>query len=79
MDFVWDHILNQQTLVFLLAFIGIFMGFAGNLKPLNDHRILMITIGLLEFEKVCPRCAPGVPQVFTLQFLQQSNVAVTKG
>ena len=40
MDFVWDHILNQQTLVFLLAFIGIFMGFAGNLKPLNDHRIL---------------------------------------
>lgn len=60
MDFVWDHILNQQTLVFLLAFIGIFMGFAGNLKPLNDHRILMITIGLLEFDKVCPRCAPGI-------------------
>ena len=51
MDFVWDHILNQQKIVFLLAFIEIFMGFAGKLKPLIIMIIgfyfLMITIGNL--------------------------------
>ena len=36
-----------------------------------------VTIGLLEFDKVCPRCAPGV---HTLQIPPAAtNVAVTKG